>query len=184
MADLRGRPLAIPGELTTANLLLQLYDEGFEQVRAMPFDRIMPAVASGSVAAGVIIHESRFTYRQLGLHKILDLGAWWEAETGCPIPLGGILARRDLGSETIRTIEQAIAASLDYAWQHPDEPRNYIRQHAQELDDAVIDQHIGLYVNDFSRALGHAGITAVTTLFERAERRGLIPASDLPLFVD
>jgi 1,4-dihydroxy-6-naphthoate synthase len=184
MADLRGRPLAIPGELTTANLLLQLYDEGFEQVRAMPFDRIMPAVASGSVAAGVIIHESRFTYRQLGLHKILDLGAWWEAETGCPIPLGGILARRDLGSETIRTIEQAIAASLDYAWQHPDEPRNYLRQHAQELDDAVIDQHIGLYVNDFSRALGHAGITAVTTLFERAERRGLIPASDLPLFVD
>jgi 5,8-dihydroxy-2-naphthoate synthase len=184
MANLRGKTLAIPGELTTANLLLQLYAEGFEQVRAMPFDRIMPAVANGSVAAGVIIHESRFTYQQFGLHKIIDLGAWWEAETGSPIPLGGILARRDLGSETIRTVERAIAASLDYAWQHPEEPRNYIRQHAQELDDEVIDQHIGLYVNDFSRALGPEGVAAVTTLFEKAESRGLIPTSYLPLFVD
>lgn len=182
--QLRNQPLAIPGQLTTANLLLQLWIGGCQQVVAMPFDQIMPAVASGRVAAGVIIHESRFTYQQHGLHKIIDLGAWWENETGCPIPLGGILARRDLGAELISSVERAIVASLDYAWRHPDQPRAYIKQHAQELDETVIDRHIGLYVNAFSRDLGSQGITAVTTLFQRAEARGLVPASDLPLFIN
>lgn len=182
--QLRNQPLAIPGQLTTANLLLQLWIGGCQQVVAMPFDQIMPAIASGRVAAGVIIHESRFTYQQHGLHKIIDLGAWWENETGCPIPLGGILARRDLGAELISSVERAIVASLDYAWRHPDQPRAYIKQHAQELDETVIDRHIGLYVNAFSRDLGSQGITAVTTLFQRAEARGLVPASDLPLFIN
>ena len=184
LQDLKGRPLAIPGELTTANLLLQLCTGGFEQVVSMPFDQIMPAVASGHVSAGVIIHESRFTYRQFGLHQVIDLGSWWEAETGCPIPLGGILARRDLGNETIKAVERAIAASLAYAWQHPDEPRAYIRQHAQELEANVIDQHIGLYVNDFSSDLGFEGIKAVATLFERAEAAGLLPHSTRSLFIE
>lgn len=183
MASLRGEPIAIPGELTTANLLLQLYGEGFEQVRAMPFDRIMACVTEGTVAAGVIIHESRFTYRQHGLHQLLDLGQWWEEETGHPIPLGGILARRDLGAELIQTVDRAIAASLGYARRHPAAARGYIKAHAQELDDQVIDQHIGLYVNDFSLDLGEAGIAAVTGLLQRAETRGLIPPCDAPLFV-
>jgi len=181
--ELRTTCIAIPGELTTANLLLQLHGEGFSRTRAMPFDRIMPAVAAGEFAAGVIIHESRFTYRQHGLHQVLDLGQWWEHETGCPIPLGGILARRSLGAGLIGRIDAALKASVDYAFAHPDEPRAYIREHARELDDEVTDSHIQLYVNDFSRDLGNEGVAAVEQLFSRAEARGLIPPCDLPLFV-
>ena len=109
MAELRGRRIAIPGAMTTANLLLQLYGEGFADVVPLPFDRIMPALKAGAADAGVIIHESRFTYRAAGFHAVLDLGAWWEAETGLPIPLGGILARRDLGEEGIHAVEALLA---------------------------------------------------------------------------
>lgn len=182
MAALRGKTIAIPGELTTANLLLQLYAEGYEKLLILPFDQIMPALRKGEAEAGVIIHESRFTYQSEGFHEILDLGSWWEEETGLPIPLGGILARRDLGEELIGTVESAIRSSLDYAWAHPEEPRSYIRKHAQELDDAVTGNHIALYVNEFSRDLGEEGIRAVETLFTRAEQRGIIPASDRGLF--
>jgi len=184
MQALKGRPIAIPGELTTANLLLQLYGEGFEQAVSLPFDRIMPAVITGEVAAGVIIHESRFTFTDLGLHQVLDLGTWWEKTTGCPIPLGGILAKRSLGRERIRVIDQAVRRSVEYAWQHPEESRPYIKAHAQELADEVIEQHIDLYVNAFSRSLGDQGHQAVHTLFQRAEARGIIPPSNLPLFID
>lgn len=181
MTALRGLPIAIPGTLTTANLLLQLYGEGYGDVRPMPFDRIMAALAAGEVKAGVIIHESRFTYRQQGFHALLDLGAWWEAETGLPIPLGCILARRDLGVEVIAGVERGIAASLAHAHRHPQAARDYIRAHAQELADEVIDAHIALYVNDFSADLGSEGLAAVTTLLARAEARGLIPPCNLPL---
>jgi 1,4-dihydroxy-6-naphthoate synthase len=183
MPALQGKRIAIPGRLTTANLLLQLYGAGYDQVVAMPFDRIMPALQAGEAEAGVIIHESRFTYLAQGFHAVLDLGAWWETETGLPIPLGGILARRDLGPATIRMIDAAIRASLDHARHHPAAARNYIRAHAQELDDAVIDAHIALYVNDFSLDLGDEGLRAVETLLARAEARGLIPPCDLPLCV-
>ncbi len=183
MVALRGQTIAIPGELTTANLLLQLYAEGYEKLLILPFDQIMPALRKGEAQAGVIIHESRFTYQSEGFHEILDLGAWWETETGLPIPLGGILARRDLGTELINTVDSAIRSSLDYAWAHPEESRNYIRQHAQEMDDAVTDSHINLYVNEFSRDLGDEGIRAVETLFAKAEERGIIPACDSNLFV-
>lgn len=183
MAELKGSPIAIPGELTTANLLLQLYGEGFHNILPVPFEQVMPAVMEGRVAAGVIIHESRFTYRQHGLHQVTDLGAWWEEETGHPIPLGGILAKRSLGIELIGAVERGIRASLEYAFAHPDVPRSYIRQHAQELDDTVIDQHIGLYVNDFSLDLGSEGMAAVDDLLGRAEERGLIPRCELPLYL-
>ena len=183
MPALCGKKIAIPGTLTTANLLLQLYGEGYAEVVAMPFDRIMPALCAGEAEAGVIIHESRFTYQAQGFHAVLDLGAWWEGETGLPIPLGGILARRDLGPATMRTIDAAIRASLEHARHHPAAARAYIRAHAQELDDAVIDAHIALYVNDFSLDLGDEGIRAVETLLARAEARGLIPACNLPLIV-
>ena len=183
MNKLRGKRIAIPGKLTTANLLLQLYDEGFEDLLILPFDQIMPALQGGQVEAGVIIHESRFTYQQLGFHEVQDLGAWWEDETGLPIPLGGILAKRSLGDETIRQIDRTIRQSLEYAYAHPEQPRDYIKQHAQELDDTVINSHIELYVNDFSLDLGVEGITAVETLLKQAEERGLIPACDKPLIV-
>jgi 1,4-dihydroxy-6-naphthoate synthase len=183
MQSLRGKRIAIPGKLTTANLLLQLYGTGYEDLLIMPFDQIIPALKRGEADAGVIIHESRFTYREAGLHEALDLGAWWEEDSGLPIPLGGILARRDLGSETVQLVDRAIRASLEYAHQHPQEPRAYIKSHAQELDDKVIDAHINLYVNDFSLDLGGQGITAVETLLSRAEARDLIPKSKEPLFL-
>jgi 1,4-dihydroxy-6-naphthoate synthase len=183
MPSLRGKRIAVPGRLTTANLLLQLYGTGYGNLLVMPFDQIMPALKRGTADAGVIIHESRFTYRQAGFHEVLDLGAWWEADSGLPIPLGGILARRALGAETISLADRAIRSSLEYARRHPQEPRTYIREHAQELDDQVIDAHIDLYVNDFSIDLGAEGVTAVETLLARAEERGLIPATRAPLFL-
>ncbi len=182
MQAVRGKHIAVPGKLTTANLLLQLYGSGYENLLILPFDQIMNALQSGAAEAGVIIHESRFTYQQAGFHEVLDLGAWWEADSGLPIPLGGILARRDLGEATIRMADEAIRGSLEYARRHPQEPRNYIKEHAQELEDKVIDAHISLYVNDFSLTLGDEGIAAVETLLSRAEARGLIPKSDKALF--
>lgn len=184
MHQLRGKKIAIPGQLTTANLLLQLYGEGFENLLVLPFHQIMAAVSSGAAAAGVIIHESRFTYQQHGLQAVLDLGQWWEQDSGCPIPLGGILAKRSLGTELIQQLDNALRRSIEYAFANPQQPQAYIKQHAQELAEAVIRSHIELYVNDFSIDLGAAGIKAIETLFARAEARGIIPACALSLFAE
>jgi 1,4-dihydroxy-6-naphthoate synthase len=181
LEDLRGKRIAIPGELTTANLLLQLHGSGYEQLQVLPFDQIVAAVASGSVDAGLIIHESRFTFAEHGLVAVEDLGAWWEELTGLPIPLGGILARRSLGRAVIEEVESAIRSSVRYAFDHPAEARAYIRAHAQELDDTVINQHIALYVNHFSLDLGEEGLAAVHELLHRATAAGIIPPSSLPL---
>lgn len=182
MEKLRGKKIAIPGQLTTANLLLQLYSEGYEDVLILPFDQIMAAVEQGRADAGVIIHESRFTYQQYGLKQVMDLGQWWEEKSGYPIPLGGILAKRSLGATLINQIDSALRQSIEYAYAHPQEPQNYIKQHAQELDDEVTRNHIELYVNDFSLDLGDEGIEAVNSLLSRAEERGIIPPCELPLF--
>jgi 1,4-dihydroxy-6-naphthoate synthase len=182
MDQLRHQRIAIPGQLTTANLLLQLFGEDFGEVVPMPFDRIMDTVARGELPAGVIIHESRFTYQELGLHRVLDLGQWWEETTGQPIPLGGILVKRALGPQLIAEIDAALRRSIEFAFAHPEASRSYIKAHAQELSDSVIDNHIRLYVNDFSLDLGQEGLAAVTTLLTRAEQRNLIPPCDLPLF--
>jgi 1,4-dihydroxy-6-naphthoate synthase len=176
MQMLRGKRIAVPGKLTTANLLLQLYGTGYQDLLVLPFDQIMKALQRGEADAGVIIHESRFTFQDAGFHEVVDLGAWWETDTGLPIPLGGILARRDLGKETIQRVDKAIHASLMHAYKHPQEPKAYIKAHAQELDDKVIDAHIDLYVNDFSLDLGSEGVAAVETLLMRAEERALIPS--------
>jgi len=181
-AGLRGRTIAVPGNYTTAKLLLRLFDPTLTDFVVMPFNEIMEAVLSGSVDAGLIIHESRFTYQGFGLHKLLDLGEWWEAETGLPIPLGGIVARRSLGAKTIAAVERALKAGVGYARSHPDEAARYIGEHAQEMSPEVCAAHIGLYVNDFSADLGEEGIRAITCLLQRAEEAGLIPASGTPLF--
>jgi 1,4-dihydroxy-6-naphthoate synthase len=181
-ADLRGRTIAVPGRYTTAKLLLQLFDPALDKFIVMPFNEIMDAVLTGNVDAGLIIHESRFTYQGFGLHKLLDLGEWWEGETGLPIPLGGIVARRSLGVETIAAVERALKAGVGYARTHPDEAARYIGEHAQEMSPEVCAAHIGLYVNDFSADLGDEGIRAITCLLQRAEEAGLIPASGTPLF--
>lgn len=182
-ARLAGRKIALPGRYTTAALLLRLFARSLTEFVYLPFERIMPAVADGSVDAGVIIHESRFTFAAHGLHQVVDLGQWWELETGQPIPLGGIAAKRALGSDTLLALERGLAASIDYAYQHPAAARPYIRAHSQEMSDEVCDAHIGLYVNGFSRALGAEGKAAVQVLLERAAAAGIMPASAQPLFV-
>jgi 1,4-dihydroxy-6-naphthoate synthase len=168
--DLRGKPIAIPGRLTTAFLLLMLYDSSLsENAIPMPFDRIPHAVEKGEVDGGLIIHESRFTYQDYGLVKLRDLGAWWEEETGLPIPLGCIIAKRHLGEGMIKTVEGLIRESIEYAYSHTEETREYVKAHAQEMDDMVIEQHIRLYVNDYSLDLGIEGMRAVEELLKRAE---------------
>lgn len=182
--DLRGMTIAVPGRYTTAMLLLRLFDPGLENFLVMPFNEIMDAVMVGDADAGVIIHESRFTFQGFGLQQILDLGEWWEGETGLPIPLGGIVARRSLGGETIGAIERALRAGVDYARSHPGEAAQYICEHAQEMSQEVCAAHIGLYVNDFSADLGEEGERAIRCLMERAERAGIIPASTVPIFAE
>ncbi|HSR36397.1 MAG TPA: 1,4-dihydroxy-6-naphthoate synthase [Desulfurivibrionaceae bacterium] len=176
--------IAIPGRYTTAALLLKLFAPACTNLVAMRFDQIMPAVASGAVDAGVIIHESRFTYPQHGLRLVQDLGHWWEAATGLPIPLGGIAARRSLGNAVISAIDRAVRASVRMAFDGPQAAMSYIRQHAQELDDAVISSHIGLYVTAFSEDLGPEGRAAVDAFLRRGVATGVLPPlPDLPLVV-
>lgn len=182
-ADLRGKTIAVPGRYTTAKLLLRLFDPGLDNFIVMPFNEIMDAVLSGNVDAGLIIHESRFTYQGFGLHNLLDLGEWWEKETGLPIPLGGIVARRSLGTETIAAIERALKTGVEYARLHPEEAGRYIGEHSQEMSPEVCAAHIGLYVNDFSTDLGDEGLRAITCLLQRAEQAGIIPPSKTPLFM-
>ncbi|MCP2014818.1 1,4-dihydroxy-6-naphthoate synthase [Deinococcus sp. HSC-46F16] len=182
LGDLNGRRVASPGNLTTADLLLRLaYPE--VQLTPMRYDEVMPAVARGEYDAGLIIHESRFTYQDHGLVKLMDLGAWWEGETGLPLPLGAILVRRDLPPGVQRGLNAAVRESLEYAYAHPAEPKAYIRQHALEMSDEVMQAHIDLYVNDFSRDVGEEGEWAVRELYRRAVAVGAARPSNLPLFV-
>ena len=184
MASLRGRRIAVPGRYTTACLLLRLFDPALDGLVFLPFHEIMGAVRRGEVDAGVIIHESRFTYRDAGLVQLLDLGEWWEGSTGHPIPLGGIVARRSLGPQVIAAVDRGLRASVDYAFTHRQEPQEYIRAHAQELSEEVCAAHIALYVNDFSRDLGEEGSAAVTQLLDQAVAAGLVPRSTRPLLAD
>jgi 1,4-dihydroxy-6-naphthoate synthase len=181
-ADLAGRRIAIPGRLTTAFLLLRLFAGQGIEVEERVYSDIMPAVERGDVHAGLIIHESRFTYPQHGLVKVVDLGEWWEQATGLPIPLGGILARRSLGTDTLRAVEDAVRRSVEHAFAHPGDSRDYVRANAQEMDDEVTRQHIDLYVNRFSADLGDEGTRAVEALFARARQAGMVPPSSPPLF--
>ena len=174
---------AIPGRMTTASALLRLALGREPQVKEMRFDRIVDAVVNEEVAAGLIIHESRFTYRETGLVEAIDLGDWWERETGGPIPLGAILVRRDVADGDAAAINDAIRRSLHYAREHEDAVAPYVREHAFEMSDDVMRAHIGLYVNAFSDDLGDDGIVAVHELFRREEAAGLIPPGTRPEFV-
>jgi 1,4-dihydroxy-6-naphthoate synthase len=174
---------AIPGRMTTAYALLRLALGREPKVREMRFDGIVDAVASDEVAAGLIIHESRFTYKTSGLVEAIDLGDWWEHETGNPIPLGAILVRRDVSDGDARAINDAIRRSLRFAFEREGEIMGYVREHAFEMDDAVMRAHIALYVNEFSDDLGDEGIAAVADLFRREEAAGLIPPGTHPEFV-
>lgn len=168
LETLRQGTIAIPGRMTTANLLLRLFGPDLPAGHEMVYSDIMPAVARGEVDAGLIIHESRFTFAQHGLVRLVDLGEWWEAETGAPIPLGGIVARRSLGAPVLDAIEEGIRASVDLAFRDPSASERYVAENAQELDAAVTRQHIELYVNDFSLDVGEEGDRAIEELLRRS----------------
>lgn len=156
--DLR---VAIPGENTTANLLLGFYAPQLTHKVELIFHEIMPALERGEVDLGVIIHENRFTYQQHGLRLVRDLGEYWENQTQLPIPLGAIVARRSLGAKVIADLERMMHESVAYAFAHPEASRDYVRAHAQEMDPEVMQAHIDLYVNDYSLSLGEKGRQAV-----------------------
>jgi 1,4-dihydroxy-6-naphthoate synthase len=180
-ADLAGKTVAVPSERSTAYLLFRLWAAtevpgGVGRIVVLPFHEIMPAVRDGRVDAGLVIHEARFTYRNYGLHKLADMGEHWEATTGLPIPLGAIIAKRSLGKERLHALAEAARTSVRMAWDDPEPSRGYVLEHSQEMDPAVADQHIGLYVNEFTADLGEDGYAAVRGLLTRAAAEGLVPA--------
>ncbi|MER7819790.1 1,4-dihydroxy-6-naphthoate synthase [Streptomyces sp. NPDC096153] len=178
--DLSGATVAVPSEKSTAYLLFRLWaadvlPDGVGRVVVLPFHEIMPAVRDGEVDAGLVIHEARFTYREYGLHCLADMGEHWETTTGLPIPLGAIIAKRSLGPELLSLLAESARTSVRMAWDDPPASRPYVMEHAQEMDPAVADQHIGLYVNEFTADLGEAGYAAVRGLLTRAAAEGLVP---------
>jgi 1,4-dihydroxy-6-naphthoate synthase len=184
LETLSNKRVAIPGGLTTANLLLKLSQPDDINIVTLRYDQIMPAVARGEVDAGLIIHESRFTYPDYGLQKFLDVGEWWESTTGHLLPLGGIIAKRSLGKKTLQQINKAIRESLEYSYAHSVETKPYVAKYAQEMSEEVRQKHIDLYVNEYSLDVGEAGKAAITELFGRAEERGFIPKISNKIFLE
>jgi|KBSMisStandDraft_5_1062788.scaffolds.fasta_scaffold139594_2 1,4-dihydroxy-6-naphthoate synthase len=175
--------IAIPGAYTTANFLLGLAFPDARDKTEMLFSEIEGALLDGRFDAGLIIHENRFTYEAKGLRRIADLGEFWERVTGAPIPLGGIVVRRSLGSDVHQRVNRVLRRSVEYAFANPKASAPYVRAHAQEMSEEVMYKHIDLYVNQFSVDLGREGRRAVETLFERAAASGVIPAPQAPLFL-
>lgn len=183
LSDFRGGIVAIPGERTTAFMLMRLAMECRPQTIQMRFDNVIDAVTSGTADAGLIIHESRFTYADYGLECVVDLGDWWESQTGMPIPLGAILIRDDLDDDCAREVDDAIRRSLRFARDNETQVMRYVREHATEMSDTVMRKHIDLYVNGFSEDIGDEGAAAVRELFKRAHAAGVTPATAEPRFV-
>ncbi|TYP79541.1 1,4-dihydroxy-6-naphthoate synthase [Paenibacillus methanolicus] len=183
-ASLAGKRVAVPSERSTAYLLFRLWAAqkvpgGIGEVIVMPFHEIMPAVRDGRIDAGLVIHEARFTYPEYGLTLMADMGSWWESDTGLPIPLGAIIAKRSLTNP--EQIATWIRESVAYAWAHPEASDAYVLEHSQEMSREVAKQHIALYVNDFTADLGEDGYAAVESLLGRAAKEGLVPEFDLSL---
>jgi 1,4-dihydroxy-6-naphthoate synthase len=174
--SLDGRTVAVPSERSTAYLLFRLWAAGQRPARidVVPFTEIMPAVRDGRYDAGLVIHEARFVYPQFGLTSLVDLGEWWEADSGLPIPLGAILAARSVDAGALTRV---VRASVEYAWAHPSESRAYVAEHAAEMSADVQQRHIDLYVNEFTRDLGEEGYAAIEALLGRAYKEGLIPTN-------
>ncbi|HEY3631557.1 MAG TPA: 1,4-dihydroxy-6-naphthoate synthase [Jatrophihabitantaceae bacterium] len=171
-----GQVVAVPSERSTAYLLFRLWASGQQPARieVVPFTSIMPGVRDGHYGAGLVIHEARFTYPSYGLSALVDLGEWWESDTGLPIPLGAILARRSLDAAALAAV---VRASVEYAWAHPSASAAYIAEHADEMSPDVQRQHIDLYVNEFTRDLGNEGYAAAAALLDRAFAAGLTPTA-------
>ncbi len=185
LADKLGRArIAIPGELTTAALLVGLLTGGLRNMVVMPFDRIMPAVVAGEVDAGAIIHEGRFTFGSYGLRRLVDLGEWWEVSTGLPLPLGGIAVSRSLSREAKGSIENAVRSSVAHGRLNPSASREYVAASAQEMDAQVCQAHIDLYVNDYTLDYGPEGVEAIRQLLASAVGAGVAPDSTRGIFWD
>lgn len=180
---LRDLRIGIPGKFTTANFLLGLAFPLLQNKAEMVFSDIEYALLQGDIDLGLIIHENRFTYAAKGLHKVIDLGDYWEKTTHCPIPLGGIVVRRDLPQDVKIQINELVHDSVAFAFENPKSGLDYIRMHAQEMEEAVMYQHIELYVNAYSQHLGVEGRNAVQTMFDRAAQLQLIPATNQQLFL-
>jgi len=175
--------IAIPGKFTTANFLLGLaFPDALDRTELV-FSAIETAVLNGDFDAGLIIHENRFTYEAKGLKKIIDLGEFWESETGAPIPLGGIVVKRALPEDVKQRVNRVLRRSVEYAFAHRDASLPYVREHAQEMSEEVMYRHIDLYVNEYSVDLGKEGRRAVDLLFERARTVGIIPPVTAELFL-
>jgi 1,4-dihydroxy-6-naphthoate synthase len=175
--------VGIPGTYTTANFLLTIAFPELQNKKELVFSAIEQSLLNQELDLGVIIHENRFTYAQKGLHKIMDLGDYWEQQTGMPIPLGGIMIKRNIDLETQLTVNRLIRKSVEYAFEHPEASSDFVRQHAQELDASVRKQHIDLYVNKYSIDLGDLGKQAIRVLFEKGQSAGLIATYAEQLFL-
>jgi 1,4-dihydroxy-6-naphthoate synthase len=173
-AEIKERRIAIPGKLTTAYLALELFAPGIE-VEVVPFDQIIPAILEGKYEAGLIIHEGQLTYDKSGLHRIVDLGRWWQKVTGLPLPLGGNAIRRSLGPELMSSVTQALHDSIQYAIDHRDEALAYAMQFARDLDTQLADKFVGMYVNERTLDYGDDGREAVRRLLEMGHKAGIIP---------
>ncbi|MGJ1224483.1 menaquinone biosynthesis family protein [Sphingobacterium siyangense] len=172
-----------PGKYTTANFLLSLAFPELKNKVELVFSDIEGALLDGSIDLGLIIHENRFTYAEKGLHKVVDLGEYWEKTTKFPIPLGGIVVKRSLPQEVKDTLNTILKESVEFAFANPKSGLEFIRAHAQEMSEEVMYKHIELYVNKYSVELGHEGRDAITKMFEKAQELGFIPQSDQKLFL-
>jgi 1,4-dihydroxy-6-naphthoate synthase len=175
LEELRGQTIAVPGKLTSAYLTLQLCLGKDVPVTLLPFDQILPAVAAGRVAAGLLIHEGQLYYRDKGMHKVLDLGEWWFEQTGLPLPLGGNVVRKDLGEARVRQIDGLLKESIRYALEHRQEALEYALRYARDLDPALADRFVGMYVNERTVDYGPEGRKAVRQLLGKAVEAGLVP---------
>ena len=175
--------IAIPGKYTTANLLFSIFWPGASRKREYLFSDIPEAVMSGEADAGLIIHETRFTYLSLGLQKVADTGEYWEKMTGLPVPLGGIVVNRSVSEDIAGKVSRSIRRSIEYARADPSASVDFIRRHAREIDSKVTKDHISLYVNEFSLSLGQEGKAAIAKLFSVAHERKVIGAMPERIFL-
>jgi 1,4-dihydroxy-6-naphthoate synthase len=172
-SEIKTKRIAVPGTLTTAYLALHLFAPGVE-TEVVPFDQIIPQVLEGKFEAGLIIHEGQLTFDKLGLHRIVDLGRWWQKVTGLPLPLGGNAIRRALGPELMPLVSAALRESIQYGLDHREEALSYAMQFARDLDASSADKFIGMYVNERTLDYGPDGREAVRRLLDMGHKAGII----------
>jgi 1,4-dihydroxy-6-naphthoate synthase len=175
--------IAVPGELTSAYLALRIYNKDFEHV-VVPFDKIIDAVKNGDADAGLLIHEGQLFYNQMGLHKVLDLGEWWHEKTELPLPMGGNVIRRDLGKETMREVSEYLHESIQYSLDNREDALAYAMQFARDMEPALADRFVAMWVNDLTLDYGERGRKAVRKLLDEGFKAGIIPNKVKVDFVD